>query len=63
MHKPVTYPEFFWADRYIIHQTHEGTTMAGAERKNFKICEIPDALKMHSAALLYFFLQNIFQIT
>ena len=25
--KTVTYPEFFWADRYV-HQTHEGSTMA-----------------------------------
>ena len=33
--KPVTYPEFFWADRYI-HRTHKGATIVVAERKSFQ---------------------------
>ena len=35
----VTHPDFFWSDRYMQGQgTHKGTTMVGAEEKNFKIC-------------------------
>ena len=29
----VTYPEFFWADRYT-HRTHEGAAMSGGEWRN-----------------------------
>ena len=33
----VTYPEFFWADRYK-NGIHEGTTMVAAKRVQFQNC-------------------------
>ena len=53
----VTYPEIFWADRYI-HRNHEGTT---GKRPAWKCSNFapPDAQKMHSLAC-FKFLYKIF---